>query len=82
MNDDDKYLFDLNGYILIEEVLDQDEIAAANEAIDRHLDHGKYRDRELPSPPAHRRWRARLGAGTWAACWVGTSRGACLSAAC
>ena len=47
MNDDDKYLFDLNGYILIEEVLDQDEIAAANEAIDRHLDRGKYRDREL-----------------------------------
>ena len=47
MNDDEKYLFDLNGYILIENVLETDEIAAANEAIDRHLHLGKYRDREL-----------------------------------
>ncbi len=46
MNEDEKYLFDLNGYILIEKVLTPDEIALANQAIDRHLDQGTIRSGE------------------------------------
>ena len=38
MNEDEKYLFDLNGYLLIENVLTPEEIQRANEAIDHHLD--------------------------------------------
>jgi len=33
MNDDDKYIFDLNGYIIIRGVLNPEQISAANEAI-------------------------------------------------
>jgi ectoine hydroxylase-related dioxygenase (phytanoyl-CoA dioxygenase family) len=47
MNEDEKYLFDLNGYILIEKVLTPDEIALANQAINRHLDQGNIRSGEL-----------------------------------
>lgn len=36
MTDDDKYLFDLNGYVVVEGVLTPEELAAANAAIDRH----------------------------------------------
>lgn len=46
MNDDEKYLFDLNGYIVIKNVLTDIEITQANEAIDRHLDQGNIRSRE------------------------------------
>ncbi len=47
MNEDEKYLFDLNGYLVIENVLTPEEIDAANEAIDRHQDQGTLRPREL-----------------------------------
>lgn len=36
MNDAEKYLFDTQGYLLIEGVLSADELAAANAAIDAH----------------------------------------------
>lgn len=35
MTDDEKYLFDLNGYLIVEDVLSPDELARANDAIDR-----------------------------------------------
>ena len=38
MTDDEKYLFDLNGYIVIEGLLSPDDVAAANAAIDRRID--------------------------------------------
>ena len=38
MNDTEKYLFDLNGYIVIEAILSTAEVALCNEAIDRHAD--------------------------------------------
>ena len=38
MNDTEKYLFDLDGYIVIEGVLSAAEVARCNEAIDRHAD--------------------------------------------
>ena len=34
MNDDEKYLFDLNGYLVIEDVLTMEEIDISNLAID------------------------------------------------
>jgi ectoine hydroxylase-related dioxygenase (phytanoyl-CoA dioxygenase family) len=36
MNDKERFLFDLNGYLLLEDVLPAEDVAAANEAIDRH----------------------------------------------
>ena len=38
MGEDEKYLFDLHGYLVLEGVLDPSEIAAANAAIDAHAD--------------------------------------------
>ena len=35
MNQEELYLFDLNGYLVIEDVLTQEEITAANQSIDR-----------------------------------------------
>jgi ectoine hydroxylase-related dioxygenase (phytanoyl-CoA dioxygenase family) len=46
MDEDEKYLFDLNGYIVIENVLTEDEIALANEAIDHHIDPSNTRSGE------------------------------------
>ena len=46
MTEDEKYLFDLNGYLVIENVLTPDELTQANEAIDRHLKQGRYRPQE------------------------------------
>ena len=36
MTEDEKYLFDLNGYLVVENVLTENELALANEAVDRH----------------------------------------------
>jgi len=36
MTPDEKYLFDLNGYLVVENLLTRDELALANEAIDKH----------------------------------------------
>ena len=46
MDEDEKYLFDLNGYIVIENVLTEDEIALSNEAIDHHIDPSNTRSGE------------------------------------
>ena len=76
MNDAEKYLFDLNGYLVIEDVLTPDEIAFANEAIDHHSDQERIR-------PAIKHWTAvplrsevRKDAGRWAICSTGKNLGA------
>jgi ectoine hydroxylase-related dioxygenase (phytanoyl-CoA dioxygenase family) len=38
MTTDEKYLFDLNGYLVVREVLTPDEVKLANRAIDHHID--------------------------------------------
>lgn len=38
MNDTERYLFDLHGFLVVEGVLSKAEVAAANEAIERHAD--------------------------------------------
>lgn len=44
MTDDEKFLFDLNGYLVIENVLTEDEVTLANKAIDQHSDLIKNRE--------------------------------------
>ena len=46
MNADEKYLFDLNGYLVIKNVLTPEEVALANEAIDKHGDQARIRPRD------------------------------------
>ena len=36
MNDDEKFFFDLNGFLVLKDVLSADEMASCNEAIDHH----------------------------------------------
>ena len=38
MTDDEKYFFDLNGYLVLREVVDADTLRRCNAAIDRHDD--------------------------------------------
>ena len=38
MNDDEKYIFDLNGYLLLRDVMSSDLVARCNVAIDHHAD--------------------------------------------
>mmetsp|Transcript_12464 Transcript_12464/g.19209 ORF Transcript_12464/g.19209 Transcript_12464/m.19209 type:complete len:382 (-) Transcript_12464:43-1188(-) len=48
MTEDQKYLFDLNGYIVVRGVLTEEEVQEANAAIDNHLDEAIERsDEEL-----------------------------------
>jgi ectoine hydroxylase-related dioxygenase (phytanoyl-CoA dioxygenase family) len=47
MNETEKYLFDLNGYIVVEGVLSTDEVARCNEAVDRHAEGIRERTGDL-----------------------------------
>jgi len=43
MTEDEKYLFDINGYLVVRDVLSKADIQSANEAIDHHADQIKER---------------------------------------
>ena len=45
MNADERYLFDLNGYLVVRSVLNADEVAECNAAIDHHIDQLKECER-------------------------------------
>jgi hypothetical protein len=47
MNDEEKYLFDLNGFLVLPQVLSPDEVRRGNEAIDRHAGRMKEIGRSL-----------------------------------
>jgi hypothetical protein len=47
MTEDEKYLFDLTGYLVVPEVLTPVEVARCNEAIDRHADRMVEEERSL-----------------------------------
>lgn len=47
MTPDEKYLFDLNGYLVVENVLAPEEVALANEAIDQRIDQVRIRTDSL-----------------------------------
>lgn len=46
MDEDEKYFFDINGYIVVRGVLKAEEIAAANAAIDHYAQHIRERSGE------------------------------------
>ena len=46
MNQEELYLFDLTGYLVVEDVLTQEEVATANQAIDQNLDKIRLRPRD------------------------------------
>ena len=43
MTDDERYLFDINGYLVVRAALPAEDVALANAAIDRHA--GEIRER-------------------------------------
>ena len=47
MNADDKYIFDLTGYLVLKDVLTAEEVAQLNAGIDRHRDLMSEIDRSL-----------------------------------
>ena len=47
MTEDERYLFDLTGYLVIKDVLTPEEVERCNAAIDRHFDQAKEIDRSL-----------------------------------
>ena len=55
MNQEERYLFDLNGYLVIEDVLTEEEVALANQAIDQNQDKVRIRppDQKLDGGSAH-----------------------------
>ena len=46
MDDEERYFFDLNGYLVVENALSSEEVAACNEAIDRNVDRIRERPEE------------------------------------
>ena len=46
MNSEEQYLFDLNGYLVIENVLTEKEVVVANQAIDKNKDRIRIRPTE------------------------------------
>jgi hypothetical protein len=63
MNADEKYLFDLNGYLVIEGVLSEEEVALANKAIDKHLDQGSIRSSEQTLDGGSTALKGEIGRG-------------------
>jgi ectoine hydroxylase-related dioxygenase (phytanoyl-CoA dioxygenase family) len=59
MNDEERFLFDLRGYIVLDRVLSTEEVAAANAAIDHHAHMIASRERGL----AHTSTRLRGASG-------------------
>jgi len=47
MNEDEKYLFDLNGYLVLREVLTAEEVKQLNDGIDQHIRQLNEMDRSL-----------------------------------
>ena len=46
MHEDEKYLFDINGYIVVRDALSPEDIALCNEGIDRHAENIRERTGE------------------------------------
>ena len=47
MDETEKYLFEVHGYLVIKEVLTPEQLAAANLAVDRHADQIQLRPNDL-----------------------------------
>ncbi|MBK34727.1 MAG: hypothetical protein CME26_04245 [Gemmatimonadetes bacterium] len=75
MNERQKYFFDINGYLVIEDALTSDEVAALNEAIDQNPDRIKIRPPEQSLAQGSSALVAKQGRGdlggmlTWPKPW-------------
>ena len=75
MNEEEKYLFDLNGYLVIKDVLASDEIALCNQSVDQHTDQIRERVDELSLSGGSEPLKGITGRGdlggmlTWPAPW-------------
>ena len=83
MNEDEKYFFDLSGYIVVRNVLSVEDIALANEAIDRRADQIRERTGELSLSAGSKALEGvdRTRRSRWRT-FVARSRTAALSATC
>ncbi len=75
MDDHEKFLFDLNGYLVLENVLTPDEVAACNRAIDQNPDRVRVRSEEQSLSGKSKALKGKQGRGdiwgmlTWAKPW-------------
>ena len=75
MDDEERYFFDLNGYLVVENALSSEEVAACNEAIDRNADRIRERPEEQSLSGKSRTLRGQQGRGdlggmlTWPRPW-------------
>ena len=65
MTDREKYLFDLNGYLVVEDVLTPEQVHAMNEAIDHNGEYIRIRNHDSLSGAADRHWWEGLGRPGW-----------------
>ena len=72
MNEDEKYLFDLNGYLVLKEILNDQEVKRLNAAIDVHSDEMQEIDRSLGFKIL-KQCRAPHGVWIWEECYRGIS---------
>ena len=83
MNADEKYLFDLNGYLVVKNVLTPEEVAIANEAIDKHNEQGRIRPREQALDGGSLGIKkVSRGEANSAVCSIGRNRGVIRSDTC
>ncbi len=73
MNEEQKYLFDLTGYIIVENALTTDEVAQCNAAIDHHIE--MLRERENSLAGVQRHLLGQHTAWIWVECWHGKNPG-------
>ncbi len=66
MDEDEKYFFDINGYIVVRGVLKAEEIAAANAAIDHYAKHIRERSGEQSLSGGSPALKGETGRGDWA----------------
>ena len=78
MNDDDKFFFDLKGFVHLKGVLSQEEVDRCNTAIDAHADRFFQTERTLEGDS--KVLGARPSKSGWRACWNGSARTASLFA--
>ena len=75
VNEHDRYFFDLNGYVVVEDALTPEEVAACNEAIDNHADRIRERPEEESLAGGSKVLRGERGRGdlsgmlTWPQPW-------------
>ena len=83
MSQEELYLFDLTGYLVVEDALTQEAVATANQAIDQERDKIRLRPQDqrmdgvIPNTCA-----GNMTGMNWVACWSWIRPGAICFASC